>query len=603
MEGLRSTPGFLDTGANILADLNLIVQLLFYIVICLGVVVQLRKQYKWHDRLQIPVVLLNLLFIAVVMLPSFLGILPQLPNRFSETAFVVPTLHAILGLLAEGISIYCLLAGLKILPRKIGILRYWMWTAFVLWTLTILFGIGLYLVWYTGSSAGSATEPAAEHQADLVAEHDMAAMAPPTVEVVEEHAAEPMTVPPTEAPTEPVSEHAAETVVVEPTATPTVTPTPVVPIATPTLTPAPGRVGLLIFSDNAAHSDQVNLSLLSVSPPPTGLVYEAWLTGDDLSPFSMGQLTLADDAITHTFTDPSGRNLLALYRRAFITIEPANDTDPTPAATIVFAGELPPQVVGPVRLVAAASPNTPDGDGLALNTLAEAEALLKIAQVQPDFVADDNLAELKVHAEAALNLLEGAGSPDFGDRDGDGEVFNPGDGLGLLGSEGYLSNIMAQAGQAGQSPGAGELVKLHAGHVEAAAQNILDWADQIKELELKILSASDTASAAADTAKTLELAQAILAGADANNDGRVDPIPDEGGAQTLYEHALLMAGIELMPVSELPAVAPAAEDTPTPQPTSTPIPQPTVTPLPIPTATPELLDEHASEPVSEHDAN
>jgi hypothetical protein len=128
---------------------------------------------------------------------------------------------------------------------------------------------------------------------------------------------------------------------------------------------------------------------------------------------------------------------------------------------------------------------------------------------------------------------------------------------------------------------------------------MLDWATQIQALEQTLLQAPDAATAGLDTAKVLELTQAMGQGIDANNDGRVDPIPGEGGAQTLVEHAQLMGSIELL--MGQPQPVPAA--LPTVEPTLPPADEPTVTPPPPPTATPELIDEHAEEPASEHDGN
>ena len=104
-----------------------------------------------------------------------MNIAPLLPENLGETFFLVPTIHAVLGVLAQGVATYCLLAGFKILPRKIGVLRYWMWLAFVLWTLATLAGIGIYLVWYTGGSASSGAA-VGEHDGDLVAEHAAAGL-------------------------------------------------------------------------------------------------------------------------------------------------------------------------------------------------------------------------------------------------------------------------------------------------------------------------------------------------------------------------------------------------------------------------------------------
>lgn len=176
METLKNASGFLGTGAGLLADITLVVQVLFFIVICVGVVAQLKQRYKLHDWLMAPVVLLNLLFIFLVMIPAFRLVIRELPGGLGRPSVLVPLVHGLLGLATQALATYGLLAGLKILPRRIGVLRYWMWAIFVAWTFTLLFGVGIYLVWYTGADA--ADSPAAPTVTPATA----------TPEMVNEHA-------------------------------------------------------------------------------------------------------------------------------------------------------------------------------------------------------------------------------------------------------------------------------------------------------------------------------------------------------------------------------------------------------------------------------
>lgn len=142
--------GFLGTGATFGADLTLIVQIIFFVALCIGIVAQLQRRYKWHDRIQAPVVVLNLFFIIFIMAVSFMEarVLSTLPRRPNDPYYLTAALHGTLGTLAEGLAIYCLLAGFKILPRRIGRLKYFMRATFILWALTLALGIGTYYVWY-----------------------------------------------------------------------------------------------------------------------------------------------------------------------------------------------------------------------------------------------------------------------------------------------------------------------------------------------------------------------------------------------------------------------------------------------------------------------
>jgi uncharacterized membrane protein YozB (DUF420 family) len=147
MDGSSANAGFF--GPSLVADVSLVVQILFYLVLSGGVVAQLLHKEKLHHWLQAPVVILNLLFILFLMAPVFVGISRNLPGDLARVPVLVSTAHAILGLTAQLISIYCLLAGFEILPRKIGVLRFRMWAAYTTWTAAVIFGVVVYILFYT----------------------------------------------------------------------------------------------------------------------------------------------------------------------------------------------------------------------------------------------------------------------------------------------------------------------------------------------------------------------------------------------------------------------------------------------------------------------
>jgi hypothetical protein len=588
--------GFLGTNGNLLTDITLVVQILFFIVLCAGVTVQLLASrgrphlFHWHDKLQSPVVVLNLLFIILVMIPTFIGVASSGGGGGSW----VPITHGTLGLLAEGVAIYCLLAGFKILPRKIGVLRYFMWTAFVLWTITLLFGIGVYFAFYTGGSASA--EGVGEHDADLVTEHAADVVAAAPTEAVEEHAEQAIV-------EETVEEHAEAPVVVE--TEEVVAEHAEEPAATPTEEPTPASegVGFLRFSDGEIHSDKVTLQLAGVTPPADGFVYEAWLQGEGQPSLSLGVVEVANGEINVEFVDPQGRRLLELYNGAFISAEAANDADPNPSGVIVYSGQVAPEAMAHIRHVVTAIPTTPDGEGFALNALSEVNILLQQINAQQDAVAANDLTNLHIHAETTLNILEGQNSANYGDRDGDGETYNPGDGFGLLRfgqDDGYLPSAADHAQLAADSAGASDEVKLHAEHVKIAAANAIDWAKQIAALEEQILALDNPANAADPVTQIAGLFNALLEGVDANGDGQVAPIPGEGGIRTMYQHGQLMGsieifaavGVEVAPAVATPELISEHAEEPVTAPTATPAPAAaTATPVP-PTPTVELISEH-----------
>ncbi|MCB9009831.1 MAG: DUF420 domain-containing protein [Ardenticatenaceae bacterium] len=147
---MLSSDGFLAPASYFGADLALVGELVFYLLICLAVVAQRRGKYHLHDWIQTPVVLLNLFFIFAIMVLSLRY--ENVPSEFVQRPFtpfyLVVVIHSVLGILAEVLAIYCLLAGHKILPRKIGRLRYWMWATFIVWTAAVVMGVYTYIIWY-----------------------------------------------------------------------------------------------------------------------------------------------------------------------------------------------------------------------------------------------------------------------------------------------------------------------------------------------------------------------------------------------------------------------------------------------------------------------
>lgn len=162
MEMLASGSGFFSP--YLLGDITLVVQILFYLTLSAGVVAQLQGKYKLHDWLQTPVVILNLVFIFLWMGPGLAIIIGEMPGGMPQLPLLVSLTHTVLGTVAQLLSIYCLLAGWKILPRKIGKLRYWMWATYIAWTIAVVFGIGTFITFYTVPSA--AHPPAQEQPLD-----------------------------------------------------------------------------------------------------------------------------------------------------------------------------------------------------------------------------------------------------------------------------------------------------------------------------------------------------------------------------------------------------------------------------------------------------
>ena len=144
--------GFLGTAAPRYADVVLLLEIGMGLGLLVGALLARRRNFRAHACCQSVIVLLNLVIIALVMLPSFRNqVSPRIPLRLGRPYYAVATAHAALGSIAECAGLYILLAaGTKIFPENLRITRYklWMRSVLVTWWAVLLLGLATYARWY-----------------------------------------------------------------------------------------------------------------------------------------------------------------------------------------------------------------------------------------------------------------------------------------------------------------------------------------------------------------------------------------------------------------------------------------------------------------------
>lgn len=144
--------GFLGTAAPLYADVVLLLEIGIALALVLGAFLARIRKYREHALCQSAVVLLNLVVIVMVMVPSFQArVLPKLPARLGKTYYLASSVHAMLGVSAEGAALYILLAaGTRVLPERWRLRNYqaWMRSTLALWWSALVLGIATYMSWY-----------------------------------------------------------------------------------------------------------------------------------------------------------------------------------------------------------------------------------------------------------------------------------------------------------------------------------------------------------------------------------------------------------------------------------------------------------------------
>lgn len=596
--------GFLGTNASLGADLTLIAEIILYIALIAGVVAQRRGRYQLHDRIQTPVVIINFFFILFFMVRSFLNnqVATAFPQRPFDPYYLLVVIHAALGMITAVLALYCLLAGHKILPRKIGRLRYWMWTTFAFWTATVVFGVLMYYVWYVQPAAGEQGSRGAEENpqsaiADPQSQRVLLqgfAFSPPEMTVVvgtevtwlnQDGAPHNITfvdgsntsenffqgetftvdfdtpgsfaiycslhgspdgsgmagvVNVVEATTENVEQVAQEAA-----AAPTPNPIPPTPTPVPAVPPPP------VEPLEPPAPEQRIVGLVSF--------FDTLAPSDSLNILLNGLADPGGIELHGWLTDSGTGSVLALGRLQPDANGNLNTVYNDPEHRNLLAlydgfqiTEEPPfdddPTLGPV--VYSGQQATEALGVIRTITVGAAEPPGGTAYALGARLQTEELLRHVEYVQIAFELLSIADAKRHSehilnlldgtgsDLDGAHGVQNPGDGFGIIP---YVARMREAAEAASVAADATGAIQLHASHVVLSSDNALNWANQVREAVVQIGQTASVGDIGLQVETITRFGNLLLNGEDGNGDGEVAPA--EGGIFTAYQHAQYMAAI------------------------------------------------------------
>jgi hypothetical protein len=336
--------------------------------------------------------------------------------------------------------------------------------------------------------------------------------------------------------------------------TETVTATPV-PTQEEMAMPMPtevGSLGVLRFQNGAAKLDQITISA-ALAAPAQGTQYEAWLISDSgeqrrslgvLVPNASGQFTL-------TYVDPQSRNMLDGFDRMEITVEPNPDDSPNPTTDVAYSSAIPKGSLMHIRHLLVRMEDNPNHIGMVVGLVNDTTLIDQSAQAMLDAYTSGDTKSVRSNAEAIINIIVGTQDSElYQDWDSDGKINDPGDGYGLLlngDQAGYIGGVIDHAQLSAEASDSTPEIRMHSGHVIICAQNVEDWATQLRDTVIRIARSESDADMEADVRSAVTLADQMLNGIDINGNETIDPIPGEGGAITAYQHADYMSDMPIFP--------------------------------------------------------
>ena len=309
--------------------------------------------------------------------------------------------------------------------------------------------------------------------------------------------------------------------------------------------------GTISFSDSqngSGHSNVVTIEASGLTAPPAGSQYNAWIV-DTLSERATGLGTLIqnkDGTYTTKSTD-NQHNVLSLGNRVVVTLEQGAVSVPT--GQVILSTAFPPKAFVHIKHLLVSFPNTPGKIGLLMGLVDQAQKLSSASQLLQSISASQNSTAIQCAAQSIIDIAEGTQGTHYkslANQCASENIAEVGDGYGLLGTGGYIANGEAHASLAATQTDTTVTIRVHAGHVAICLENMKGWITTVDQDALTLLN---NPTDAAKVQEIVTLANHAFNGFDANGDGRIDPIPGEGGAVTAYFHGQLMAALVLAPGS------------------------------------------------------
>ncbi|HKT38619.1 MAG TPA: serine/threonine-protein kinase, partial [Ktedonobacterales bacterium] len=336
-----------------------------------------------------------------------------------------------------------------------------------------------------------------------------------------------------------------------------------------TQTPPPmsADVPQVFFEDanpGDGQSDALSITLpKNYAAPPAGYSYAAWLVnGQTHQALALGTLNQGSDkswSLNYASSGSSGQpgeNLLTVGNTVEITQEQGTVSSPT--GTVVLTATFPPEAFKAIRelLIDGSPAKSPQGtpQGYVAGLLQQVNALDSEAVALRNYFhtnaqGGNFYITAKCHAQNILNIIEGKSGADYNPLGlfctQTQRILGTDDGVGLFGPNGYLVNVSNSALLAAKANDATDLIHMHAGHIVIACEDIQKWLTTVQQDVVAIVAHNDFSTQVADQINSY--AGRAYTGQDINHNEVIEPISDEAGAQTAYEHSQKLAILQLVP--------------------------------------------------------
>jgi serine/threonine protein kinase len=200
------------------------------------------------------------------------------------------------------------------------------------------------------------------------------------------------------------------------------------PISTTEMQPAPTEqasdgpipetssslVGVLRFQSGIATMDQITVNA-ALAPLPENTHYEVWMI-DDVNEQSQSLGILEQntgDQFSLTYVEPQGQNLIALYNRMEITLEPSPDDSPNSSRDVQYSASLPPESLAHIRHLLSGFQATPGQIPITVGLVDNVTLIKDAAEAMLEAYNTGDRISVRSNAETIVNLIVGNENLEF----------------------------------------------------------------------------------------------------------------------------------------------------------------------------------------------
>ena len=329
-------------------------------------------------------------------------------------------------------------------------------------------------------------------------------------------------------------------------------------------------IGRISFSDSYLIMDKVSISFSALPTLKAGTHYEVWLLaqGGEVRR-NIGTVKMDEAGQGQLFfTNPNQENILLVFDQLEVTLEVDNDPRPNEAMDEIIASSVfPPLALIHVRHLVVSFQTAPNATALIQGLWATSDTLATSTDELNKAYSNGDEELMRLKTEEIINQIVGnANTSQYKDWNADGTVNDPSDRFGLLHNgdpgytdQGYIAQSISHANFAAQAVDATENIKLNSANVVTCGENMTGWTEQILEKALQLQKMPFSAEMKPLIKEMTALSVQVVSGVDSNENGLIEPIVGEGGADTAYEFAYAMAEMPLLPGEHRMPQPPATE--------------------------------------------